>query len=99
MIPDTRPIPAKLRIFGLLPLLFFLARLWASFEERAIGNILWLCHFSNFTLALGLLTGWRFWIMLSTPWLLFGLPLWLWNISALGIGTLTTMGTHLGNWD
>ncbi len=88
--------PKSLRLLGVLPLLFFLARLWASYEEGAIGNILWLCHFSNLTLAIGLLFGWRFWIRLSAPWLAIGFPLWLWNISVLGIGTLTTLGTHVG---
>ncbi len=96
MVAENAPFPIRLRLLGTLPLLFFLARFWASYEEGAVANILWLCHFSNLTLAIGLLFSWRFWVRLSAPWLAIGFPLWLWNISVLGIGTLTTLGTHVG---
>ncbi len=87
----------KFRLLGLLPWLLFLARLRDLIDIGEAGNILWMCHLSNLMLALGLFLGWPVLVRVSMPWLIFGLPLWIWDMTQLGIiAALTSFGTHIG---
>ncbi len=90
------PWPRWVRLLGLAPLLFFSARFLRFSLMGEPGHVLWLCHFNNLALGVGLLLGSAWWVRLSAPWLAFGLPLWLWNISVFGADDLTTFGTHVG---
>jgi hypothetical protein len=87
----------RFRLLGLIPLLLFLARGRDLIELGEPGHILWMCHLSNLTLALGFFLAWPGLVRISVPWLLFGLPLWIWDMTQMGlIGGLTSFGTHIG---
>jgi hypothetical protein len=86
----------KFRLLGFFPLIFFMAHLLNFLSLGEIGHILWMCHISNLTLALGLFLCQRTLIRVSVLWLVYGLPLWLWNVAELGVETITTFGTHFG---
>jgi len=87
----------KFRLLGLIPLLLFVARLNNLYNINEIGHILWMCHISNLMLAIALFSAWPFLAQISVPWLLFGLPLWILDITQVGIvGGLTSFGTHVG---
>ncbi len=61
------------------------------------GHILWMCHLSNLILALGFFLAWPLLVRISIPWLLFGLPLWIWDMAQMGLtGGLSSFGTHIG---
>lgn len=87
----------RFRLLGLIPLLLFLARLRDLIGTGDPGHILWMCHLSNLVLALGLFFAWPLLVRISIPWLALGLPLWIWNMTLVGIsGRLTSFGTHIG---
>ncbi len=87
----------KFRLLGLIPLLLFIARLINLFNTNEIGHILWMCHISNLMLAIALFSAWPFLVQISVPWLLFGLPLWILDVTQVGlVGGLTSFGTHVG---
>lgn len=88
--------PKWLRWLGFLPLIFFVSRLVDVIGEGTPGFILWTCHFSNLTLALALLGNWPFMARFSFPWLLFGFPFWIWNISVFGLDDFSSFLTHVG---
>lgn len=82
------------RLLGLLPLVFFGARLMQLASEGEVAHILWMCHVSNLLLALGLLLGQREWVRVSVLWLLLGVPLWPIEIVRTGVIAWTSIGTH-----
>jgi hypothetical protein len=84
------------RLLGLAPLAFFIARLWHFIDKGEVGYILWICHIANCALSLGMLTGQRELVRASVPWLILGVPLWMWDMINFGIGTPTTFATHIG---
>jgi hypothetical protein len=87
----------RFRLLGLIPLILFLARLRDLIELGEVGHILWMCHLSNVILALGLFLACPLLVRISIPWLVFGLPLWIWDMTQMGvIGGLTSFGTHIG---
>ncbi len=56
-----------------------------------------MCHISNLILAIALFSAWPFLAQISVPWLMFGLPLWIFNVAQVGIiGGVTSFGTHVG---
>jgi hypothetical protein len=86
----------QFRLLGLLPLIFFIAYLLHFLYLGELGNILWMCHLSNLTLAFGLFFCQRPLVRVSVLWLVYGLPLWLWNLTEFGLASVTSLGTHLG---
>jgi hypothetical protein len=95
-IVATNDLSPQFRLWGLLPLIFFIAYLLHFLSLGELGNILWMCHLSNLTLALGLFFCQRTLIRVSVLWLVYGLPLWLWNLTEFGLASVTSLGTHLG---
>jgi len=66
----------KLRLLGILPLLFFLAQgvhYWGRYE---LGNLLWMCNVGNLLLAMGLFLERPLVIRLSAIWMIPGLFIW-----------------------
>ena len=85
------------RLLGFIPLALFIARLHNLIRINEIGHILWMCHISNLILAIALFSAWPFLAQISVPWLMFGLPLWIFNVAQVGIiGGVTSFGTHVG---
>ena len=92
----NRHLTIKFRLLGIFPLIFFAAHLFHFLSTGEFGHILWLCHLSNLTLALGLFFDQRILIRVSALWLAYGLLLWLWNLAELGLESITSVGTHIG---
>jgi hypothetical protein len=86
----------QFRLFGLLPLVFFGARLIELSVKGVPLDIFWVCHFANLTLGLGLLFQLLPLIRASVYWLICGFPLWLWWLIQAGTTDLTSYLTHIG---
>ena len=92
----TGNLPARFRLLGLLPLLFFI--LHANYYRQAGGlsHVLWMCNIGTLLLALGLLLARPVMIRVAFIWLLPGLPIWLWFVVRPGWWILTSFFAHAG---
>ena len=70
----------RLRLLGLLPLLFFLAQALYYWRRGEAGHILWMCNIGNLLLACGLLLDRRALVRVATVWLIPGLFVWYWFV-------------------
>ncbi len=86
----------KWRLLGLLPLAFFLARLIYFMDHGGTSQILWICHLSNLTLAIGLLFNRPIWVGISASWLTLAIPFWIIDVIGFGMEGLTSFATHAG---
>lgn len=93
---DLRGFSNNRRWAGLLPLVFFLGRAWYFAEHGGMSQILWMCHFTNLTLAIGILFDLPILIGISTYWLVMAVPFWLIDVFTFGLEGLTSAATHLG---
>ena len=66
----------KLRLLGILPLLFFLAQGVHYWRRSELGNMLWMCNVGNLLLAMGLFLERPLVIRLSAIWMIPGLFIW-----------------------
>lgn len=89
-------LPARFRLLGSLPLLFFI--LHASYYRQAGGlsHLLWMCNIGNLLLAFGLFLARPVLIRVALIWLLPGLPIWLWFVVKPGWWILTSFFAHAG---
>lgn len=84
------------RLLGFLPLSFFIAR-WIYFQGHGgASQILWMCHFSNLTLAIGLLLNLPILVGISAYWLVLAIPFWVIDVIIFGMEGLTSLATHAG---
>lgn len=84
------------RLLSLLPLAFFLARLSYFIHYGGTSQILWMCHLSNLTLAIGLLFNLPLWVGISAYWLILAIPFWIVDVIGFGMEGLTSLATHAG---
>ena len=82
--PDPKRFSRNWRLLGFLPLAFFLARLGYFIHYGGTSQILWMCHLSNLTLAIGLLFDLPLWVGVSAYWLVLAIPFWV--VDVLGFG-------------
>lgn len=86
-----------LRLLGLLPLIFFAARLieyvWIA---RTPEQILWCCHISNLILGVGLLSLHPRSIRIASLWIIVGVPPWALDMVMTGLITPVSILSHLG---
>jgi hypothetical protein len=66
----------KLRLLGILPLIFFLAQGVHYWRIRELGNMLWMCNAGNLLLAMGLFLEKPLVIRLAAIWMIPGLFIW-----------------------
>lgn len=66
----------KLRLLGILPLIFFLAQGVHYWRINELGHMLWMCNVGNLLLAMGLFLEKRRVIRLSAIWMIPGLLIW-----------------------
>ena len=86
----------RLRLLGLLPLLFFCAHALYYWRRGEAGHILWLCNIGNLLLAAGLILRRPALVRVATVWLIPGLCLWLWYaVRFWGLVPTSTLA-HLG---
>jgi hypothetical protein len=86
----------RLRLLGLLPLMFFLAQGVHYWRINQLGHMLWMCNIGNLLLALGLFLEKPLVIRLSAIWTIPGLIIWfLYVVLAWGVFLTSTLA-HVG---
>ena len=86
----------RLRLLGLLPLIFFLAQGVHYWRIHQLGHMLWMCNVGNLLLALGLFLEKPLVIRLSAIWMIPGLIIWfLYVVLAWGVFLTSTLA-HVG---
>jgi hypothetical protein len=89
--PQTR-----LRLLGLLPLIFFLAQGVHYWRIDQLGNMLWMCNIGSLLLAMGLFLEKRRVVRLASIWMIPGLLVWfVYVVLAWGVFLTSTLA-HLG---
>ena len=66
----------KLRLLGILPVIFFLAQGLHYSRRNELGNLLWMCNVGNLLLAMGLFLERPLVIRFSAIWMIPGLFIW-----------------------
>ena len=86
----------KLRLLGLLPLIFFLAQGVHYWKINELGHLLWMCNIGNLLLAIGLFLEKPVVVRLSAIWMIPGLIIWLlYVVLAWGVFLTSTLA-HVG---
>src|SRR5215203_367814 len=86
----------KLRLLGLLPLIFFLAQGVHYWRINQLGHMFWMCNIGNLLLAMGLFLEEPIVIRLSAIWTIPGLFIWLmYVVLAWGVFLTSTLA-HVG---
>jgi len=86
----------KLRLLGLLPLIFFLAQFIHYWRINELGNMLWMCNIGNLILAMGLFLEKPVLIRLAAIWTLPGLVVWfIYVVLTWGVFLSSTLA-HVG---
>lgn len=86
----------KLRLLGLLPLIFFLAQFIHYWRINELGNMLWMCNIGNLILAMGLFLEKPVPIRLAAIWTLPGLVVWfIYVVLTWGVFLSSTLA-HVG---
>ena len=87
---------AAIAALGSVPALLFVAYVTVAAQRGRAADGLWVCHFANLLLALGLFAGSRRVIGLAAALLLAGFPLWALDSWRNGEVTLVSAASHLG---
>jgi len=86
----------KLRLLGLLPLIFFLAQFLHYSRTNELGNMFWMCNIGNLILAMGLFLEKPVPIRLAAIWTLPGLVVWfIYVVLTWGVFLSSTLA-HVG---
>jgi len=94
-LPRTT-LRTKLRLLGILPLLFFLAQAWHYWKINELGNLLWMCNVGNLLLAMGLFLEKPVVVRLAAIWTIPGLIIWLLYVVLSWGVFLTSTLAHVG---
>lgn len=86
----------KLRLLGLLPLIFFLAQGFHYWRINQLGHMFWMCNIGNLILAMGLFLEKPILIRLAAIWTIPGLAVWfIYVVLAWGVFLTSTLA-HVG---
>ena len=86
----------RLRLLGILPLLFFLAQGEHYWRINQLGNMFWMCNLGNLILALGLFFEKPIVIRLAAIWTIPGLIVWfIYVVLTWGVFFTSTLA-HVG---
>lgn len=92
----TFSLRTKLRLLGLLPLIFFLGQFVHYWRSNELGNLFWMCNLGNLILAMGLFLEKPLLIRLAAIWTLPGLLIWfIWVVLTWGVFLSSTLA-HVG---
>jgi len=86
----------RLRLLGLLPLVFVALQLHHHWSRGRPADILWACNVCDATLALGLLANAPVLVRPAALWLLLGIPLWVLDMALTGDCNVPTFLSHIG---
>ena len=86
----------KLRLLGILPLIFFLAQGVHYWKIDQLGHLMWMCNIGNLLLAMGLFLEKPIVVRLAAIWTIPGLLIWiLYVVLAWGVFLSSTFA-HVG---
>ena len=86
----------RMRLIGLLPLLFFLGQAVHYWRTNELGHLLWMCNAGNLLLAMGLFLEKPLVVRLAAIWMIPGLMVWfLYVVMAWGVFLTSTLA-HVG---
>lgn len=87
----------RFRLLGILPLLFFLARVIEYvFKSKTPEQILWSCHISNLMMVAGIVLCKPWLIRIAAFWQILGLPPWIIDMLVSKLVTPVSIFSHLG---
>jgi hypothetical protein len=90
------PPRTKLRLLGILPLIFFIAQFVHYWRINELGHMLWMCNIGNLLLAMGLFLEKPLVVRLAAIWMIPGLVVWfLYVVLAWGVFLTSTLA-HVG---
>jgi len=98
---DMTPVwqTSRFRLLGILPLLFFLARVVEYvFKAKTPEQILWSCHISNLMMAAGIFLCNPWLIRIAAFWQILGLPPWIIDMVVSKLVTPVSLFSHLGGF-
>ena len=88
--------PTRLRVLGILPLLFFVAQGVHYWRIHQLGHMLWMCNIGNLVLALGLFFEKPLLVRVAAIWTIPGLFIWFFYVVlAWGVFFTSTLA-HVG---
>lgn len=86
----------KLRLLGILPLIFFIAQFVHYWRTNELGHLLWMCNIGNLILAMGLFLEKPVVIRLAAIWTIPGLVVWfIYVVLTWGVFLTSTLA-HVG---
>ena len=86
----------RLRLLGLLPLLFFFAQAAHYWQTNELGHMLWMCNIGNLLLAIGLFFNQALLIRVAVIWLIPGLVVWFFYVALAWGLVLSSTLAHVG---
>ena len=86
----------RLRLLGILPVVFFLAQARHYWPRHELGNLLWMCNVGNLLLAMGLLLERPLVIRLAAIWTIPGLFVWFFYVVLPWSSVLSSTLAHVG---
>jgi hypothetical protein len=93
---DRVTLEVRLRMIGILPLMFFLAQFVHYLRVDQLGHLLWMCNIGNLLLAIGLFWGNRRLTRVAIIWTVPGLFVWfIYVVLAWGVFFTSTLA-HVG---
>lgn len=86
----------KLRLLGLLPLIFFLAQAVHYWKINQLGHLMWMCNIGNLLLAMGLFLEKPIVIRLAAIWTIPGLVTWILYVVLVWTVFFSSFLAHVG---
>jgi hypothetical protein len=86
----------KLRLLGVLPLIFFLSQGVHYWKINQLGHLLWMCNIGNLLLAMGLFLEKPILVRLAAIWTIPGLVLWILYVVLVWQVFLSSVLAHVG---
>jgi hypothetical protein len=86
----------KLRLLGILPLIFFLAQCVHYWKRHELGNLMWMCNIGNLVLAMGLFLEKPVVVRLAAIWTVPGLLVWFLYVVLMWEVFLSSFLAHVG---
>ena len=86
----------RMRLLGILPLLFFLAQGVHYWRINQLGHLLWMCNIGNLVLAFGLFFEKPLLVRVAAIWTIPGLFIWFYYVVLAWGVFLTSTLAHVG---
>ncbi len=83
------------RLTGLVPVVFFLLKVWQYAPAGQASQLLWFCNISNLLLGLAIFVMNGTAIFVTTALLIIGLPIWLFDVAVQGGFHVFSIFTHV----